>query len=340
MSSLISFEMLLLVTALFLLTEVSVAQTVNPEVDEAQILEQGRQYTQQFYDGALNELVPKFSEALSELIGGEEGLRTFRGQVLEQLGAEVKVLDEQVSELPGRNVYRRYAQFENLEQTILVEWTFTDNMIEGFQIRLDTATEAPSNYLEYQTKSNLRLPFDGEWFVFWGGRTVAQNYHAAFPDQRFAYDFVVVQNGKTHQGEGTANEDYFCYGLDIVASAAGVVVVAVDGIADQTPGEMNAEQPLGNYVILDHQNGEFSFLAHLQQGSVAVRKGAEVKAGDALGHCGNSGNSSEPHLHYHLQTTAVSFAGEGLPAQFQNYLADAANVVRGEPVQGQIIRQP
>jgi murein DD-endopeptidase MepM/ murein hydrolase activator NlpD len=90
-------------------------------------------------------------------------------------------------------------------------------------------------------------------------------------------------------------------------------------------------------VILDHGNGEFSLLAHLRRGSVAVRPGATVAAGQKLGECGNSGNTSEPHLHYHLQNTAVFGRAEGLPAQFMVYTADGRPVTRGEPVRGQTI---
>jgi hypothetical protein len=273
-------------------------------------------------------------------LDGEEGLQIFRQQIQDQLGAEVEMLDEEISSQQGVDLYRRVVRFEKTEQVFVVEWAFTDATIEGFQIAPDSQSEAPSEYLEYETKTNLRLPFDGEWFVFWGGRTVEQNYHAASIDQRFAYDFLVVKDDVTHQGEGTTNEDYYCFGLEIVAPADGVVIEAVDGITDQTPGEMNPEQPLGNYIVLDHGNGEFSFLSHLQQGSVAVAEGDEVKAGDVLGRCGNSGNSSEPHLHYHLQTTATPFEGEGLPAQFEGYIADGKTVDRGEPVQGQTTAQP
>jgi murein DD-endopeptidase MepM/ murein hydrolase activator NlpD len=106
-------------------------------------------------------------------------------------------------------------------------------------------------------------------------------------------------------------------------------------VADNTPGVMNRLQALGNHVVLDHGNGEFSFLCHFKKGSVAVKTGQKVKAGEPLGQCGNSGNSSEPHLHYHLQTTAVPFHGAGLPAQFLRYRANGETVERGEPTQGQ-----
>lgn len=158
---------------------------------------------------------------------------------------------------------------------------------------------------------------------------------AAYADQRFAYDFLVVLAGASHEGEGLTNGDYYCFGQPIRAPAAGTVVAAVDGVADNTPGEFADDAPLGNHVVIDHGAGEYSFLAHFMEGSVKVAPGQQVESGDQLGACGNSGRSSEPHLHYHLQTSADFGRGEGLPAQFQDYLADGERVARGEPVRGQ-----
>jgi murein DD-endopeptidase MepM/ murein hydrolase activator NlpD len=100
---------------------------------------------------------------------------------------------------------------------------------------------------------------------------------------------------------------------------------------------MNEEQVLGNHVIIDHGNQEFSFLCHLQNGSVTVKPGQTLAAGDALGRCGNSGRSSEPHLHYHMQNKPEPFRGEGLPAQFSNYRAGDTVVPRGEPKRGETV---
>ena len=197
---------------------------------------------------------------------------------------------------------------------------------------------AATSYLNYQTQTMLTLPFDGEWYVYWGGRTIARNYHAATRDQRFAYDFLVLHNGKSHRGTGERNTDYFCFGLAVYAPGNGVVVSMANAEPDLGPGETRLDNPLGNYVILDHGCGEFSFLAHLRQGSVVVCQGDGVTAGQFIGECGNSGHSSEPHLHYHLQTTATSFQGEGLPAQFSQYIANGKWTLRGEPVAGQKVR--
>lgn len=297
----------------------------------------GRRWTQLFFAKSLVELRQDFTPAMGHAMQ-LESLSIFWEQVQAQLGPETKLVSEEVTERDSLQVYRRLAHFEKHAGPIEVVWTVdAAGKAAGFFVR-PPQTPAPSPHLDYQTKTPLRLPFDGEWLVFWGGRTLAQNHHVVVSDQRFACDLLVLEDGATHTGDGKTNEQYHGFGKPILAPAAGRVVAAVDSVPDNAPGVMNAAQPLGNYVVLDHGNGEFSFLAHLEAGSVAVRPGALVEAGDALGRCGNSGHSSEPHLHYHMQTTPEFGAGQGLPAQFLNYVANGEAVERGEPVQGQRIR--
>jgi hypothetical protein len=200
---------------------------------------------------------------------------------------------------------------------------------------------AATDFLGYQTKTPLRLPFAGEWYVYWGGRTVAQNKHAVVRDQRFAYDLIVLAEGRRGQSFrslGETNDDYYCFGLPIFAPADGVVVKAQNEVPDNSPGEMNSKRILGNFVIVDHGNQEFSFLAHFQSGSVVVRTGDYAYSGQLLGRCGNSGRSSEPHLHYHLQNTPDPFRGDGLPIFFVDYIANGKPISRGEPVARQAVR--
>lgn len=155
------------------------------------------------------------------------------------------------------------------------------------------------------TRNKYRLPICDEWFVFWGGTNVFDNYHYDYDNQRYAYDFVRVQNGKTHSGDGSTNEQYYAFNTAVVAPLAGKVVRAVDGIADNTIGETNEYSPLGNHVILKHKHGEYSVVAHLKQHSVNVREGDRVEEGQIVGACGNSGNSSEPHIHFHVMDDAA-----------------------------------
>jgi murein DD-endopeptidase MepM/ murein hydrolase activator NlpD len=299
----------------------------------------GRQYTREFYAGDFAGLEAQFSP---EMRAGEDSvkLRADRQKVAEQLGAEHSLVSEDVQAKGPWMLYVRTITVDNIAEPVTVLWTIgADGKIGGFHIVPVARQEAPSNFLDYQTKTTLRLPFDGEWFVLWGGRTIALNQHAASPDQRFAYDFVVARAGVTHQGAGTKNSDYYDYSRPVLAPGAGTVVDVIDSVADNTPGAPNTgTEALGNHVVIDHGNGEFSFLAHLQRGSIHVKAGDRVAAGTVVGLCGNSGNSIEPHLHYHLQSTPSFLVGAGMPAQFQRYNADGTPVARGEPVRGQVVR--
>ena len=319
-------------------------QVALSEGERAAALEQGRSYTRLFYDRAFSELYTTFSDPMKASLSRAQ-LEAFRQQVEDQLGAETGVQAETVRKGGDLVTYERTAEFGQSGLAI-VQWTFNpQGRIEGFSVSPDASqeeAEAPTTRLEYRTKTALQLPFDGAWYVFWGGRTVAENYHAAAPDQRFAYDFVVREGGSSHERDGAQLEDYYCFGRPIYAPGAGIVVETASDLPDQPIGTTDAENALGNHVIIDHGNGEFSFLSHLKQGSVNVALGDEVEIGAPIGACGNSGNTSEPHLHYHLQTDAVFYrgaGGEGLPAQFLNYTADGEPVARGEPVQGQTVER-
>jgi len=303
----------------------------------AQTLDLGRELTIEFYGNRLDSLWPRFASPMHELFGSPLGLADFHAQVESQLGREARVVTETVTLWLGSTIYSRIAEFERFRKPVLIQWSFEpDGKAQGLLVT-PLPEAGHTRALEHRTRTELRLPFDGEWFVFWGGRDVVNNAHAVTKDQRFACDFVIVreQHGGTHEGDGTQNEQYYCFGQRVVAPAHGVVVAAEDGIADNRPGVMNAKKPLGNHVIIDHSNGEYSFIAHLKNGTVAVRKGDVIRAGDPLGQCGNSGNSSEPHIHYHLQNKPRFGKGEGLPAQFLGYSADSVLVERGEPRRGQ-----
>jgi murein DD-endopeptidase MepM/ murein hydrolase activator NlpD len=165
----------------------------------------------------------------------------------------------------------------------------------------------------------LSLPFHGRWTVVWGGERPESNHHLGSPSQRRAADLVVTDgNDKTFHGDGTRNEDYLAYGADIVAAADGVVTTVVDGVPDNAPGAMNPTFAVGNMVIVRHSPSLFSVYAHLQPGSARVKVGASVKRGAVLGRCGNSGNSSEPHLHFQLEDGPLFERSWGVEALFRD----------------------
>ena len=307
-------------------------------------LERGRHLTQLFYSGQVDELWKAMSPQLQGVFGASEAVGAMSKKLRADFGAEAEVLDETVEGRGAVRVYTRKVKYENHAAALLVMWSLNgEGVAVGFQISPDTGdkpSEAPTEFLEYQTKTKLQLPFakGDEWFVFWGGRTVDINYHAAYVGQRFAYDLLAIKNGATHRGDGKSNEDYYCFNRVIVAPGAGKVITVENSLKDNAPGVMDPANPLGNHVIIDHGNGEFSFMAHFKEGTVRPKVGDLVTTGEAIARTGNSGNTSEPHLHYHLQASgSFGTGGRGLPAQFQGYVSNGKPIARGEPVKGELI---
>jgi murein DD-endopeptidase MepM/ murein hydrolase activator NlpD len=301
------------------------------------VLEMGRERSEAFLRGDLVGIWDAMTPDMREALGSRAALAQFRNDLERTHGAEREVLQEDARREGRVDIYLRTARWTKSPAPLLMQWAFDDSdRIAGFFVR-QLPTPAETRFLDYQTKGSLRLPFDGEWLVYWGGRTLEQNYHVADRAQRFASDFVIRRNGSTHNGDGADLTDYYCWDRPILAPAAGTVVAAVEGLADQPIGESDPEHPAGNHVVLALGNSEFAFLAHLREGSVAVQSGEKVSPGQEIGRCGNSGNTSEPHLHFHLQTTPDLATGEGLPAFFEDYVADGRPVDRGEPLQGQVV---
>lgn len=172
--------------------------------------------------------------------------------------------------------------------------------------------------------ATVRLPSNERLRVAWGGDRVATNYHAAFPDQRWAYDLLVEP--AMHGSDRL--EDYGCFGTPVVAPISARVLHARDGAPDEIPGKasLNRENPVGNTVMLELETGTYLVIAHLKQGSVGVREGDRVAEGQKIGECGNSGNTSEPHIHIHHQRQdprkrRINLA-EGLPLYFRDHDGD------------------
>jgi hypothetical protein len=165
--------------------------------------------------------------------------------------------------------------------------------------------------------TEMFLPFREVWTVFWGGDTEALNHHHAVPNQRFAFDFVVLaEDGRSHGGQGSKNEDYYAFGKEVLSPAEGTATEVVSGVRDNSPGSMNPYMALGNCVFIQHPAGEVSVFAHLREHSIQVAAGQKVQRGQLLGLCGNSGNSSEPHLHFHIQDGPLIQSAVGVKCFF------------------------
>jgi len=144
--------------------------------------------------------------------------------------------------------------------------------------------------------------------------------------QRFAIDWVKVSDeDKTFKGDSLKNESYYAEGVDALAVANGTVVEVKDSIPENVPGVNSRAVPItletvgGNHVIIDIGGGYYAFYAHLKPGSLEVKLGDKVKRGQVIGHVGNTGNSTEPHLHFHVADANSPLGSEGVPYRLDSF---------------------
>ena len=185
---------------------------------------------------------------------------------------------------------------------------------------------------EYVLKNKYIFPAKGIWMAI---NTYNANYgHRVNSSQEFAFDLMIQKPNLMMYPPSGKNEDYDCWGKAVIASADGVVIDCVDGVPNN-PSYLGSRLPKeelervrekfgavamagGNYVILEHPGSEYTFYAHLINGSVKVKKGDMVKQGQVLGLCGNSGNSDAPHLHFNIMNGPSVLGSRGLPMKFTN----------------------
>lgn len=190
---------------------------------------------------------------------------------------------------------------------------------------LNTAVALPGLGYGKARAVELSFPLEGGiWMVQHGGNSPALNYHNVDEAQRYALDIVKL-NALGTRASGlfpTDPERYAAFGAEIRSPCAGEVIEAKDGKPDHRGAGMDRENPAGNHVVVRCAGGDRGvdvLLAHMRRGSVAVEGGERVKEGRFLGRLGNSGNSSEPHLHAHAVRTGSGsvLEGEGVPILFE-----------------------
>lgn len=215
----------------------------------------------------------------------------------------------------------------------------------------------------------IGAPLRGEWAALNGPsqasghrRLVLGLNGSVASGQRFAIDFLQVgEDHSTFTGDRTKNESYHAYGEEMYAVADGVVVETKDGLPENVPGgravAIDLETVAGNHIVIDIGGGRYAFYAHVIPGSLRVKTGDRVKRGQVLALVGNSGNSTEPHLHFHIVDSVAegtsTLGAEGLPYGIEQFellgsctlgaaisceRAAAVLVRRGIPLQNQIVR--
>jgi hypothetical protein len=210
---------------------------------------------------------------------------------------------------------------------------------EGEGVPPVSLTVAPQSCFN---KSRLVLPLAGRVAVGDGFDIYSHHRRREYQDpfwkesgiydhpDRFGLDLKLVDaEGREYKGSGKRNEDFFAWGQKLRAPSDGTVAALHNTQPDNnvigsenlwTPGDIKTDpmNGYGNYVLIDHGGGEFSLLAHARAGSVIVRKGERVLAGQVVARVGNSGSSLGPHLHYELRTGWGLKGITGMPAYFHD----------------------
>lgn len=280
-----------------------------------------RQFQEQYNQGKYEEIFNRFSPEMKKALPLNKTVNFLKG--LSEAAGKLKEYSFSNSK-SGAEEYK--ASFEK----------------KVFNLRIVLDKEQNISGLLFQPRNTTRLilPFKDTWTVVWGGDTKEQNYHVENPAQRNAFDIVIMDaNGKSYRTNGKTNEDYYAFGKELFAPCDGEVVLVVDGIKDNIPGESNTMYVGGNTVIIKTPNNEYLFFGHFKQHSIKVKQGDKVKQDQLLGLCGNSGNSSEPHLHFHIQNAENFNIATGIKCYFDHLTVNGQPKSDYSPVQGEKIER-
>lgn len=213
--------------------------------------------------------------------------------------------------------------------------------------------------LNYQTRTQYFFPLKGTWYV--SNATNPSGTHRWGIGQEFAYDLVKIDaEGNPGKGDETKSESYYAYGQEVLAPADGTVYEVRDGIDDTPMAQfVDSDQSVvmrrlneyqtglrrqygargtdGNYVIIDHGNNEYSVIVHLKKNSLRAKRGERVKQGQVIAQVGQSGLSTEPHLHFEVVSNPDPLKQRGLPVSFYGLegaegakFLDIGNLVRSD----------
>ncbi len=167
----------------------------------------------------------------------------------------------------------------------------------------------------------LHLPFWGKWIVSQGHN--GNITHKG--DWSNAYDFMLLdEEMKTYSSDGLYCKDYYCYNKPVLAPADGIIEEIIDRLEDNEIGKTDPINNWGNSVIIRHISGLYTQISHLRKGTFKVAKGDHVRCGDVLAHCGNSGRSPQPHIHFQVQASPKP-GSKTLNYPFSYYLKSESN---------------
>jgi len=159
-------------------------------------------------------------------------------------------------------------------------------------------------YFTPENTIDLASPFrNGKQIVLHGGASPFTNGHFHVKPQNYALDIVGINNFGMRASSisgGSDLDDYVIYGEPVYSPMNGIVTVVVDEYDDQIPPITDVEHLAGNHVLIESEGVEV-LLAHFRKGSIKVKVGDTVTTNTLVGQVGNTGNTSEPHLHMHVE---------------------------------------
>jgi murein DD-endopeptidase MepM/ murein hydrolase activator NlpD len=304
----------------FLLVNIAVAQN-ETTISKTVANEFQEKYNAKDYEGVFT----MFAKEMKDFMPHDKALAFLNG-----LHTEAGNIKERIfMKYPQANVALYKTTFERVVVALFIS-VDANSKINGLMVKPYVTEKLPELK---RNISKLILPFNEEWTVFWGGDTKEQNYHVAYKSQKNAFDMIITNAaGKSHKNDGKNNEDYYAFGKDLIAPASGEVVLVVDGVKDNKPGVTNPNYVPGNTVIIKTSNNEYLFFAHFKQHSIKVKQGQKIQQGDLLGLCGNSGNTTEPHLHFHIQNVEDMNIATGAKAYFEEILVNGELIKEHSPV--------
>jgi hypothetical protein len=206
---------------------------------------------------------------------------------------------------------------------------------------------------DYHQKTGFRLPFSGTWAVNAGNDLSTGHRRSGLNGlTSYGWDFVKLgPDGAPFRTNGVTPEDFYTFGEPVLAGAAGTVVEVRNDIGPYGVGKAPAADVLrkdgdifaGNLVTLDHGNSEYTLTCHMLAGSVVVKVGDRVQAGQVIGKVGTSGFAGIPHIHFNLITGPKWLQAKGLPSVFSNFErirtgGPPLKVALGDPVSGWLVR--
>jgi len=206
---------------------------------------------------------------------------------------------------------------------------------------------------ELDNAVSVEFPLRGEWMAPHTPGTKIPSHGSDQLGQRYAFDFLQVNWNKkgVHYYDasklryllfGVPLEKNYCWGQNIYAPCEGKIVECKDGLKERNPvhlvsdlfvvlknaffGDLKNLHPiLGNYIIMECENGIYAFFAHIKKDSIKVSVGDNIKKGQILGQVGHSGNSTGAHLHFQLMDSINLLEAKGIPCVFEKYEVYSGN---------------